>query len=182
MASLRKKVIVTCVCITAAAAAIAMIPAEKNVIVRGVKSLFTPGISAVSGGAHSFNSLKSFFAEMNGYREENQRLIQEISTLRQQTKAAGDYMQENERLMNLLELKNNMDDFYHSVPARVISYEPNNWYDTIMINKGTYHGIHPGDAVISNSGIVGKVVEAGTNWAEIASVLNQDNAIGVRII
>ena len=75
-----------------------------------------------------------------------------------------------------------MEEHFVTTPALVVSYEPNNWYDTIVVNKGSYSGISVGDAVISDDGIVGKVSEVGIGYSVISTILNTENAIGVRII
>ena len=57
----------------------------------------------------------------------------------------------------------------------------NTWYDTIQISKGSLAGVAVGNAVITPDGVVGKVVETGPTWSIVSTILNPDNAMGVKV-
>ena len=67
------------------------------------------------------------------------------------------------------------------LPRLVIAYSSNNWYDTIQISKGSLAGVAVGNAVITPDGVVGKVVETGPTWSIVSTILNPDNAMGVKV-
>ena len=79
-----------------------------------------------------------------------------------------------------LELQNSLEN-YSTVAASVIAYSSNNWYDTIQISKGSLAGVAVGNAVITPDGVVGKVVETGPTWSIVSTILNPDNAMGVKV-
>ena len=149
---------------------------KSDPFTRGVKVLFTPVLTLVANTTERIAVLKAYFIQLDVYKEENERLIEENTQLRQKEKSAAQYRKENERLSSLLNLKNQLDD-YETVAAKVVSYEPNNWYDTIVINKGTTSGIEKDDIVVSTNGVVGKISDVGLNWAYISSILSPENAI-----
>lgn len=150
-----------------------------NPVSNAVKTVFAPIESGFSFVSSKVTSTINFLWEMDSYKEENDKLIRQINELNSQTRDAAKLREENERLQALLELKDSMN--YATVAASVIAYSANNWYDTIEINKGLINGLKVGNAVITTDGVVGKIVDVGLNWATVSTVLNPDNAMGVRI-
>ena len=132
------------------------------------------------GIVNKFTDTTDFIREMNGYKEENARLVGEINELKKQNKDVANYREENERLKETLELQNSLEN-YSTVAASVIAYSSNNWYDTIQISKGSLAGVAVGNAVITPDGVVGKVVETGPTWSIVSTILNPDNAMGVKV-
>ncbi len=63
---------------------------------------------------------------------------------------------------------------YDYIAARVINNSTRNIHNFLTINKGKKHGIEPGMGVISNQGVVGKVMSVSNNFATIASLLNTE--------
>ena len=120
---------------------------------RIILSPFQSGMSYITGKAHS---VITFLWEMDSYREEN------------------------ERLRELLGLQNSMTGF-STVAAPVIGYSKSNAYDKIEIGRGSASGINVGNTVITPDGVVGMVTETGANWAMVTTVLDADNAMGIRI-
>lgn len=150
-----------------------------NPVSNAVKTVFAPIESGFSFISSKVTGTINFLWEMDSYKEENDKLVRQINDLNRQTRDAAKLREENERLQALLELKDSMN--YATVAASVIAYSANNWYDTIEINKGLINGLKVGNAVITTDGVVGKIVDVGLNWATVSTVLNPDNAMGVRI-
>lgn len=151
-----------------------------NPVSNAVKTVFAPvenGFSFVTG---KILKTVNFLWEMDSYKEENEKLVRQINDLNRETHDAAKLREENERLQALLELKDSMSG-YGTVAASVIAYSANNWYDTIEINKGLINGLKVGNSVITPDGVVGKITDVGLNWATVSTVLNPDNAMGVRI-
>lgn len=133
--------------------------------------------------ARASGSVQEFFVyagNMKDFQRQNEELAIRNLELQKENRSVEDYKKENERLRRLLAIREEMKD-YETTAARVIGYEPNNWYDTIVINKGENNGIKVQDVVISDSGVIGQISEAGTNWARISTVINASHAVGVRI-
>ncbi len=177
---LKKKSVIAAVFITGAVVLVFVLMGSNNFAVSAVKTVFSPVLSLTAGVADKVGDFKDYLIEMQIYREENERLTEQLNTLNQSNRDIAELKAENERLNRLLDLKSSLK--YASVGARVVSYEPNNWYDTLVINKGTNNGVKIGAAVISSGGIVGKVTDAGIGWARVSSLLNDETAVGVRII
>lgn len=141
-----------------------------------VRTVFTPVLTASTAVTRRIASVKAYFIEVDAYKMENERLVNENIQLKKNEKSVAQYRKENERLTELLNLSDELER-YETIAAKVVSYEPNNWYDTIVINKGKTAGLDTGDVVISPEGVVGKITDIGVNWAHISSLLSRDNAI-----
>jgi len=177
-----KKNIVSIIIITASVALFCTLFGTNNFVVGTVRTVFSPILSITSKTAYEIKNLQSYFTEIKSYKEENTRLSRENAELKRLGLSVSEYKEENERLKKLLELQNEMENRFITVPALVVSYEPNNWYDTIVVNKGKYSGISVGDTVVSDSGVVGKVSEVGAGYSVISTLLNAENSIAVRIV
>ena len=114
------------------------------------------------------------------FEAEIEELKKQVNALKVENRSREEYIIENKRLKELLSLKDGMTDG-RMVTARVISYEPNSWYDTVVINKGENAGIDKDNAVITGLGVVGRVTEVGKNWAKVSTIINISNSVGVKL-
>lgn len=151
-----------------------------NPVSKVLRTVFSPFQNGVAYITNKVKDTTDFIREMKSYKDENERLISEINELKRQNKDVTNYREENEQLKETLDLSQSMDG-YSTVAASVIAYSSNNWYDTIQISKGSLAGVAVGNAVITPDGVVGKVVETGPTWSVVSTILNPENAMGVRI-
>ncbi len=147
-------------------------------ITRTILSPLRHGAAFIGDRAYS---VIEFLWEMDSYKEENERLTKEVIKLQKTNRDTANYREENERLKTLLELKDEVNKDYSTVTASVIGYSKNNWYDKIEISKGTLSGVATGNTVIANDGVVGIVSEVGLNWALVTTIIDKENAMGVKI-
>lgn len=102
---------------------------------------------------------------------ENSLLNLEVMQLRE-NKAEVD------RLQTLLAYKQYHENEYALETARVIARSPNNWYQTLSINKGSDSGLAVNMPVINPYGLVGKVVSVSSNSAQIWLITDREMAVG----
>ena len=104
----------------------------------------------------------------------------QVARMEQENRQANAALRENERLRQLLELREKRSDFVFE-SAAVTGRTVTSWSSTLTISKGTAHGVSEGDCVITEAGyLVGVVREAGLNWSTVATVLDPDISIGAR--
>ena len=104
----------------------------------------------------------------------------QVARMEQENRQANAALRENERLRQLLELREKRSDFVFE-SAAVTGRTVTSWSSTLTISKGTAHGVSEGDCVITEAGyLVGIVREAGLNWSTVATVLDPDISIGAR--
>lgn len=136
-------------------------------IADGVGGLFE-GISY-----SNYQKLKKEFAEVNEKLQKYGFLITENSELKS----------ENYKLRKVLELKKRLN--YETIPALIISKDPDNWYNTIVINKGSENGIKVDMPVVGFVGdkqaVVGKIIEVRGSVSRILPINSPRFKIGVKM-
>ncbi|MGD9015701.1 MAG: rod shape-determining protein MreC, partial [Candidatus Omnitrophota bacterium] len=96
---------------------------------------------------------------------QNQRLRKEIGLIRRQLFEAEELYLENMRLRELLDFKEK--SIYPLTAASVIGYDPTNLSSIIILNKGKQQGIKKDSAVITNDGLVGRIIEVGEQTSKV---------------
>ncbi|MCP4650056.1 MAG: rod shape-determining protein MreC [PVC group bacterium] len=86
---------------------------------------------------------------------------------------------ENERLRNMLELKEKKEHDF--VIAQVIGKEPTNWLNSIIINKGHSQGIMINQPVMTFAGLVGKVIELSSAEAKVLLISDVNSRVIVLV-
>lgn len=175
----RKLFIIAVICAAVLAATVNF--TNVNPVTGLVRSLTAPAQHGWAYIAYKADSFKNFIWEMDSYKSENKKLAKRINELEKQNRDISAYREENEKLQNLLELKDSIND-YTTLAATVIGYSSNSRYDSVEINKGTLNGVSVGNSVITNEGVVGVVTETGPNWAIVSSIMHPNSATGVRVV
>lgn len=99
-----------------------------------------------------------------------------------QLKADNERLQEeNDELKEALEVSSKLD--YEAINARVISRAPDQWLNSITIDKGQKHGIEEGMAVMTPKGLIGivKRVNGGSSYVEMITTNTAKKNISVEI-
>ena len=182
MLSFRKKAAAAAAAVVGAAALLAVIThfTGENPVSNAVRTVFSPFGTGLSVVSDAIEGRVNFIREAAAYKSINEQLVAENTELKKQNREISVYREENERLNELLSLKNSMGS-YSTVAAKVTGYSSEHWYDKIQINKGTLDGIAEGNTVIAAEGIVGIITSAGPNWAEVETIIAPESAAGVSI-
>jgi len=153
----------------------------NNPVQRALYTVISPVFNAAYGVVTPIRQFVTNIKESGNYEKEIKSLKEQVNALSIENKTREDYINENKRLKELLDLKDNTMAAYNTVTARVVSYEPNSWYDTVMLGKGTKDGINVDDIVITSLGVVGRVTDCGTNWSKVSTIINSANSVGVKL-
>ncbi|WJY28181.1 MULTISPECIES: rod shape-determining protein MreC [Sporosarcina] len=147
-----------------------------------VKDVVGFGQSLFSKPAHA---ITGFFDDIDGILntyEENRTLKARLTEYASNEVELADVKEENERLRKIV---GKQDDLraYDPVQATVISRNPDQWEEKIIIDKGEKHGVQLNMAVMTSSGLVGKVVlvTAFTSTVELLSTENQNFRVSAMI-
>ena len=142
-------------------------------------------LTPLRSGAHSLaNQVERVYDYIFNYEQleaENAALKEELADLRSEVRDADSLAREIERYRALLELKEAHED-YELVDGYIISRSSDDWTSTLTINRGTAAGIEVGMCAITAYGeVVGLVVEAGSNYAVVKTVLDSSLKISATI-
>lgn len=128
---------------------------------------------------HSSLSFLDSIAPFAALREENSLLHDRVDLLTRMAEETQAINDENARLRKLLEFRKIIP--YTSIPAQVIGRDPSNWTNSLIIDKGLNYNIKQNMAVISTRGLVGRVVEVGSNSSKVILITDPDLKVGVLI-
>jgi len=134
------------------------------------------GISVVSDGVKSYINAMVEFKEV---KEKNKVLSEEIEVLLQENAILKEKIIAYDRLKKLLELRESFS--FQMIPALVISREPGNWFNSIIIDKGSKDGVQKNMAIATYSGLVGRVVSVEKSSSKVLLILDQRSAVGAMI-
>ncbi len=113
--------------------------------------------------------------------QELEELKRENAQLRAQAREGEAASRENERLRDLLGLKEKRSDF-DLESAVVTAHGSSNWASTLTISKGSAADVAAGDCVVDQYGnLVGVVSEVGLNWSTLITVVDVDLEMGALI-
>lgn len=119
------------------------------------------------------------YFDLVGVREENIRLKAEVEKLNARLLAQGEAIAELERLRALVDMP--LDASWRPIGCRVLSGKlgPNAVLDSITISRGYANGARPGMPVITNLGLVGKVLRASPHAATVLLVTDPKSRVAV---
>lgn len=138
----------------------------------------TPVRNGISSLAEWVEGIYSYTFRYDELEAENQRLLEENARLQAELRQAAADSQENERLRELLGLREQRRDFVFE-SATVTARSSTNWASTLTLSKGADGDIAAGDCVVDASGnLVGVVEEVGANWSTVLTVVDANLEMG----
>ena len=139
---------------------------RQSVVSSALASVYYPAQLAAS----SISSYKSV-------ADENDRLKEENARLRQETYHAREALQELSRLHTLVRFDDKWD--FPIVTARVVGHNAGRFLTTIVINRGTKHGVKEDMPVFSMNGMVGKITKASLGHSRVQLMLDPNLKLSV---
>lgn len=112
---------------------------------------------------------------------ENESLKQQVDELTVENTRLQQDRYELTNLRELYQLDAQYDD-YNKIGARIIARDSGNWFYSFVINKGTDDGIAVDMNIIAGGGLVGRVVDAGANWAKVKAIIADDSNVSAMVL
>ena len=113
---------------------------------------------------------------------DNRKLTRENKELRAMNQILSDMQEENHKLRDALEYRGRAA--FRLVPAQIIARDASTWWNTITINRGFEDGVDDGSmggmpmTVITDEGVVGKMMTAGKNESKVVLITDENCKIG----
>ena len=141
----------------------------------------SPFRAAGSAVVNWVDGISDHFASVEELQAENEALRQENAQLRQELQSAQPAAQENQRLRKLLDLREQRSDLKFEA-ARVTQRDVSNWASTLVLNRGSQHGVAENDCAVDCYGnLVGVVTEVGLNWCRLTTILDTGSQLGAMV-
>lgn len=144
-----------------------------NVISNPIRVAFNYCADGIEGFFDYFTEFDRIVAENEQLRAENEELNKlktDIEVLKE----------ENAWLKDFLDVKNHNTTFEFE-DATVVGKNSSAAHSTLMLNKGSLHGIEKGMVVIAGEGLVGRVTEVGLNTCEVLCITDISSSIGALV-
>jgi rod shape-determining protein MreC len=151
----------------------ALTPFLKRLLLESV----SPFLKATAALKRSAGEIWDSYVDLRFVRQENVRLQEEVEALRARLGAVEEAHRENQRLKNLLGLRER--EPFQVVAAGIVGRDATNWFHTLLIDRGSRHGVERHTAVIAPAGLVGQVVEASSSSARVQLITDPVSSVGV---
>ncbi len=150
--------------------------------IEGIGNAFTvPFQKAYHGMQGGFSKLWKGYTELSGVKKELRATRKRLQKYESLTEEISELKIENRRLRRLLGLKERIQ--YDSIPAAIISKDPDNWFKTLIIDKGENDGIKVNMPVLAYQGgykaVVGKIAEVRNSISRIVPIISPEMKLGV---
>ncbi len=142
-------------------------------------SAVTPFEKAVVHSQQWVQNLFTNYAYLRGVRRENRELRAEIEQMKIEQARLNEDARMARRVQALLGFKEQYVD--STVAAQVIGTSGSEQSRVLYIDKGSNDGIKPDMAVITPTGIVGKIVQVAPEWSQVLPINDQFSGVGAAL-
>lgn len=154
-------------------------PEEPGVPRRLILETAAPLINVLNSSFRTVSEVWKRYLFLVGLEEENRRLKKENARLVSEVIKYREGYLESSRLQKLLELSENIE--YSSIAARVIAKDQASINKTILIDRGTAHGIRVGLPVVADQGVVGRTIETTWHASRVLLLIDENSNIDALI-
>jgi rod shape-determining protein MreC len=105
--------------------------------------------------------------------QENQRLLHALGESRQKIIQQHELELENQRLRELLSFKRSLPA--PAIAAEIIGKDPSAWFKTVIIDKGSAHGLRRGLPAVNALGVVGQIIEVSGHQARLMLIIDRNS-------
>jgi rod shape-determining protein MreC len=139
----------------------------------------SPFQKAVTYSTQALGDLIDSYVFLFNLKRENFALKRKVAKLEEENNLLREQAITSERLRNLLHFSTKVSR--PMLPAQIIGVDPSSWFRTIVIDRGTKHGVKRGMPVVSPEGIVGYVLQTSSHSAKILLVIDFNSSVDALI-
>jgi len=151
----------------------------QSLLGQGLFAFVAPIQAAITGTIRGIGGGWSGYVDLRRVYEQNRALQERVRVLEKQLQDRQEQAQEAERLREMLQLRKELP--LDILAAEVIVREGVPWSRTITVDKGAGEGVRLNAAVISATGVVGRVIAVGPHASRVQLILDGQAGVGVRI-
>ena len=140
-------------------------------------SLCKPIFIAVGKPFQIFNSSLIYVKEVMQAKEKNLVLLKENQKLAEELDKKNFLLLENERLKNLLNVKE--VDYVKKITARILIDAYKDAGSLIYIDVGKKDGLKINDLVFNEKGLLGRIIELGQNSSKVLTIFDENSVVPV---
>jgi rod shape-determining protein MreC len=148
---------------------------SNTAINRGSLEVVSPVGSFMDGLAGWVEGVWYGYFQLVGIKEENESLKRLVDRQSRQIVQLTEERASNERLRRLLNFKMTSEGQY--MGAKIVAWDPGPWYQSMVINVGSADGVERNAPVVTEAGVVGRVVQTTTHFAKVLLVTDAGSGI-----
>jgi len=148
---------------------------ELGLVGKVLLTIYNPIYKVINWPFAEASALLSKYLYLLDVKETNRNLQTQNTTLQKQLVEIEELRAENQRLTELLNLK---DNHWHLVAnARVIGRSPHQEFRSLLIDKGSSSGVQKGMAAIAPQGLVGFIADVTPNAAKAVIITDPSSRV-----
>ena len=132
--------------------------------------------SAIRDNAKGLWSFREILVENETLRKQVEQLTGDNLKLKEQVLAGIRYTE-----LDQGQFRSPTLDKFTKIGASVINRNPNTWYRTLTLNRGSKDGVVPNDPVIGALGLVGKIVSVSSTTSEVLMILDGEGQVSALV-
>lgn len=141
-----------------------------------VGSVVTPMQRGINSIGRKIAKGMDYVTTVKKLTKENKKLQNKLDELSSENKLLQQDKYELEDFRKLYDLDEQYAG-YPKVAARVISSDPDNWYNTFIIDKGSDDGLAVNMNVMAGDGLVGIVTDVKKSYSTVRSIIDDDSNV-----
>jgi rod shape-determining protein MreC len=142
---------------------------------RGMLEVLRPVQAGTANFGEGIRSIYHDYLNLVHVREENERLLAELARVKADQAKMAELEEENRHLAELLELRDALGA--DAIAANVIGSDATGLSHTLVLGQGSSSGLKPGMAVLSNEGVVGRVIETSPHASRVLLIDDHNSAL-----
>jgi rod shape-determining protein MreC len=150
-----------------------------------IQNFFLDLISPVSSGfTKIFRPIKDGFVNLfhlPSLSKQKNELEKEVGALRRQSTQTTEMEAELEELQRLLKWSEQNPQL-DTVGADIIGQAPDNWQRLMIVNKGSSQGVKKYMSVVTDEGLVGRIISVGSRSSVVQLITDSRSGIGGRVL
>ncbi len=154
-------------------------PSRLNVVERFFLEASAPLQYVATETAHAVSNVVEDYVYLVDVKRDNERLRIENDRLRDETRLLRVQARENERLRDLLQLRQRLGG--DTIAAEVIAKDISPFFRVlrVRVDRGARDRVRPGMPVVSAKGLVGQVRRTSGRHSDVLLTVDQESAIDV---
>jgi rod shape-determining protein MreC len=147
-----------------------------HTVQRGIVEVFSPVQEGASKALAPVRDLAGFFSDTFKAKSQVAELKKEVQHYRDEAAQYRAAAIENQQLTKEVGLRDTGLSSYRPIAANVYERDPNLWYETIEVDKGSDDGVQRGDPVLGDGALVGNVSEVDSTVSIVTLITDQTMA------
>jgi rod shape-determining protein MreC len=152
---------------------------ETGLLRKMVLEIAAPVEDAINRSLKGLHDTWNRYLFLVGKEDESRRLRRENAVLNDLLNSYREGYLEGMRLRKLLDIKDGLHR--KTVAARVIDNDRASLFKTVLIDKGTTEGLRVGLPVLSDQGVVGRIIETSWHASRVLLLIDENSNIDALI-